>query len=252
MKDLFGDIEFTLRLEPFTEEGKQLKMKVLDEPNLFEKLSHVHNNKDTPKIDEKNEATDANDESSYQTKIKPWQDEDFFSLNSSSSVVRSKQDPQPIIMIASLCSKIPNLAGLCRTCEIFNVEKLVMSNVKEVKSDQYFKTMSVTAHHWINLEEVNQPDLIAYIHQLKENGYKIVGLEQTSTSVSIEHWKVDPNEKYALLLGAEKQGVPTPLLNLMDHIIEIPQFGMIRSLNVHVSGSILLYELTRQRLLHEQ
>ena len=38
------------------------------------------------------------------------------------------------------------------------------------------------------------------------------------------------------------------VLSLLDVALEIPQLGIIRSLNVHVSGAIALYEYTRQRL----
>lgn len=38
------------------------------------------------------------------------------------------------------------------------------------------------------------------------------------------------------------------VLAVCDATLEIPQLGMIRSLNVHVSGSLALYEYTRQRL----
>lgn len=40
----------------------------------------------------------------------------------------------------------------------------------------------------------------------------------------------------------------TQVLSLLDVALEIPQLGIIRSLNVHVSGAIALYEYTRQRL----
>jgi tRNA G18 (ribose-2'-O)-methylase SpoU len=36
---------------------------------------------------------------------------------------------------------------------------------------------------------------------------------------------------------------------LLDACIEIPQLGKIRSLNVHVSGALVLYEHARQRLV---
>lgn len=52
-----------------------------------------------------------------------------------------------------------------------------------------------------------------------------------------------------LLLGREKEGIPATLLPLLHHTVEIPQLGLIRSLNVHVSGAIAAYEFTRQGLL---
>ncbi len=38
------------------------------------------------------------------------------------------------------------------------------------------------------------------------------------------------------------------LLQLLDVCVEIPQLGMVRSLNVHVSGAMLVWEYTKQRL----
>ena len=37
-------------------------------------------------------------------------------------------------------------------------------------------------------------------------------------------------------------------LNILDQCIEIPQFGVIRSLNVHVSGALCLWEYTKQQI----
>ena len=52
-----------------------------------------------------------------------------------------------------------------------------------------------------------------------------------------------------LVLGAEKEGIPPEILDSLDAQIEIPQLGLVRSLNVHVSGAIAAYEHRRQ---HEQ
>lgn len=49
-----------------------------------------------------------------------------------------------------------------------------------------------------------------------------------------------------LLLGREREGIPQPLLELLDSAVEIPQAGIIRSLNVHVAGSIAISEFMRQ------
>ena len=48
-----------------------------------------------------------------------------------------------------------------------------------------------------------------------------------------------------LLLGAEGTGVPASLLCEVDACVEIPQRGLLRSLNVHVSAAIAMWELTR-------
>lgn len=50
-----------------------------------------------------------------------------------------------------------------------------------------------------------------------------------------------------LVLGREKEGIPVDIIHILDACVEIPQFGVVRSLNVHVSGAIALWEYTRQQ-----
>lgn len=44
----------------------------------------------------------------------------------------------------------------------------------------------------------------------------------------------------------EKEGIPANLLSLLDLTIEIPQSGVVRSLNVHVSGAVVVWEYFKQ------
>ena len=104
------------------------------------------------------------------------------------------------------------------------------------------------------MKEVDEMHLPENLQQLKRDGWSLVGLEQTMSSVDLRE-AVFP-EKMVLILGNEKEGVPAEIIQvgekegtqrkMLDLCIEIPQLGIIRSLNVHVSGSILLWEYTRQ------
>ena len=42
-------------------------------------------------------------------------------------------------------------------------------------------------------------------------------------------------------MGNERVGMNSNIIDLMDHLVEIQQFGKVRSLNVHVSSVILLW-----------
>jgi len=57
----------------------------------------------------------------------------------------------------------------------------------------------------------------------------------------------NPNPRCVLLLGEEQRGIPADFIHLLDECVEIPQLGIVRSLNVHVSASICIWEYTRQR-----
>jgi len=90
-------------------------------------------------------------------------------------------------------------------------------------------------------------NLLLLLRSYKAQGYFIVGLEQTSSSQSLNGFTF-PDQPILLLLGKEKEGIPVEFLQAVDQCLEVPQLGIIRSLNVHVSGAIALWEYTKQRL----
>jgi tRNA guanosine-2'-O-methyltransferase len=92
--------------------------------------------------------------------------------------------------------------------------------------------------------------LLSWLLDQKAKGYFIFGLEQTASSVSLDSM-VFPDRPSILLLGKEKEGIPVELLQAVDQCVEIPQLGIIRSLNVHVSGAIAIWEHTKQRRLRK-
>merc|ERR1712025_55515 len=65
---------------------------------------------------------------------------------------------QKLIVIASLISRPANLGGLSRTCEIFNAEQLVVSDLK-VRDDSLFKSLSVTAYKWLPMSQVEVDEI---------------------------------------------------------------------------------------------
>lgn len=158
--------------------------------------------------------------------------------------VRQKKR-QPVILCASLVDKLPNLAGLARTCEIFNAQLLVVPNLR-VCDDAMFSTISVTANKWIPMQEVKPESLVATLRRWKSQGFTIVAVEQTASSVCLSTYAFP--SKIVIVLGKEKEGIPVDVLQVVDVCVEIPQFGLIRSLNVHVSGALLLWEYTQQQL----
>lgn len=150
---------------------------------------------------------------------------------------------QEFVMCASLLERVPNLAGLARTCEIFAVSKLVIPDMRLLRDPQ-FEKISSSAGRWIKIEEVHEGHTRAYIQRCKQEGYTIVGLEQTDDSFCLSG--VVLPRKMVLLVGREKEGIPVPLLQELDLVVQIPQLGLVRSLNVHVSASLIVWEHYKQ------
>ncbi|XP_046663534.1 LOW QUALITY PROTEIN: probable methyltransferase TARBP1 [Homalodisca vitripennis] len=156
---------------------------------------------------------------------------------------QSSSSHTDLVVVASLIDKVPNLGGLARSCEIFAAHSLVVASLEHTQ-DKLFSTLSMSAEKHINIVEVKPHDLAQYLKEKKKSGYTLVGAEQTASSVSLESFKFP--RKCLLLLGNEKEGVPVTLLPLLDTCVEVPQLGLVRSLNVHVTGALFIWEYTKQ------
>uniref|UniRef100_A0A5F9CE86 tRNA (guanosine(18)-2'-O)-methyltransferase TARBP1 n=1 Tax=Oryctolagus cuniculus TaxID=9986 RepID=A0A5F9CE86_RABIT len=187
--------------------------------------------------------------SDVQKKVIPWKtnvpDLDLELMFQDRAAKLGKSNSR-LIVVASLIDKATNLGGLCRTCEVFGASVLAVGNLQCV-SDKQFQHLSVSAEQWLPLVEVRPPQLVDYLQQKKAEGYTIIGVEQTAKSLDLTRYCFP--EKSLLLLGNEREGIPANLIQQLDVCVEIPQQGVVRSLNVHVSGALLIWEYTRQRLL---
>jgi len=84
-------------------------------------------------------------------------------------------------------------------------------------------------------------DATSCIQNLRANGYAIVALEQTETSIPLPEYQ--PAQKVALLLGREVEGIDPELLTHCDVTIEIPMAGKKESFNVVQAAAMALYHV---------
>ncbi|XP_052007674.1 probable methyltransferase TARBP1 [Xyrauchen texanus] len=183
-----------------------------------------------------------------QKKITPWKlsvQEQEPDLVAQQRAARLGKLTSTLLVVASLIDKPTNLGGLCRTCEIFGAKALVLDSLRHVK-DKQFQALSVSSELWLPLLEVKPAELSNFLQLKKSEGYWVIGVEQTSNSQSLQDYTFP--ERSLLLLGNEREGIPANLLQLVDVCVEIPQHGVTRSLNVHVSAALLVWEYTRQHL----
>ena len=70
---------------------------------------------------------------------------------------------------------------------------------------------------------------------------QVIAIEQSEKSVPYD--KVDYQFPIALVAGHESTGVSKEVLEIADQIVEIPMWGINKSLNVMVSLGIVLYKV---------
>ena len=129
-----------------------------------------------------------------------------------------------------------------RTCEIFNIGALTIPT-EDILNDKNFISSSSNSEKLIPLLSIPKVTVKEFIIAYRKLGYIIVGLEQTQNSIDIK--KFEFKEKMVLVLGNEKEGIPQEIIDLIDNCVIINQFGEVRSLNVHVSAAIMIWECVK-------
>ena len=178
----------------------------------------------------------------YQVKMIPYHALQLDESDHREAVIASDRR-LPMVVCASLLDRAPNLGGLTRTCEVMGLEAIAVPDLRVVSNKEFLNT-AVTAEKWIKTLEVPPATLAEWLVAMKEKGYALIGLEQSKDSKSLVGFQFP--RKCVLLLGGELRGLPGQYLSMLDHVIEIPQRGTIRSLNVHVSASVLISQYVFQ------
>jgi tRNA G18 (ribose-2'-O)-methylase SpoU len=59
----------------------------------------------------------------------------------------------------------------------------------------------------------------------------------------MDTWTPNSTDKYAIILGNEVKGVQQHILDTCDFSVEIPQYGIKRSLNVSVAAALTIHHI---------
>ena len=146
----------------------------------------------------------------------------------------------PLAVVLDNVRSMHNVGAVFRTADAFIVEKIVLCGItpqpphREIHKAALGATESVD---WIYEKNISEA-----LQNLKNENYKIIGIEQTSTSEIMTDYAINKEEKYALVLGNEVDGLSDEALPLYDTFLEIPQLGTKHSLNVSVCGGIVMWE----------
>lgn len=149
-----------------------------------------------------------------------------------------------LIVVSSLVDKPPNLGGICRLCDVLGAGLLTLHDI-EVKKHPHFKTVAVTADHWMPMIEVKMENIRDYLLDKKREGYTLIGLEQTDKSVELNNDLKFP-KKSLILIGKEREGIPGDLLAELDFCVEIKQVGIVRSMNIQTATAIIVHAYSSQ------
>lgn len=151
-------------------------------------------------------------------------------------------DKQPIIVILDDVRSMHNVGSTFRTCDAFNISAIFLCGYTPTPPHRDIHKTALGATETVNWKHFS--DVTEAIQQAKEQGYKIIAIEQVHDSIALNqfNWSTEP---IALVFGNEVAGVSEAALKLAERSVEIPQWGSKHSLNISVSVGVVLWELVR-------
>jgi len=132
-----------------------------------------------------------------------------------------------------------NLGTIIRSAVAFSIDTVVLSN--DTVDLYNSKVLRATQGMIFNINIISR-DLFDFILKLKENNYKIYS---TNVVNGIELKNIEFEEKCAIIMGSEGNGVKKEIQDMSDENIYINMNSLCESLNVGVAASIILYELNK-------
>jgi tRNA G18 (ribose-2'-O)-methylase SpoU len=102
------------------------------------------------------------------------------------------------------------------------------------------RALRVSMGHASRLKLHLYDDIKNTLKMLKKQGYRIYAAEITKESIPLSQIKI--SEKWVLLMGHEGHGLSPNILELCDTVVHIEMEANVKSFNVAVAASILMYK----------
>ncbi|MEA3419483.1 MAG: RNA methyltransferase [Campylobacterota bacterium] len=143
-----------------------------------------------------------------------------------------------IIMLDEL-SKTDNVGAIARSAAALGIHSLVAPSYGPHPYGR--RALRVSMGHVSKLNIHIYDDIHATLQALKERGYSIFAAEVTTDSTPLAQLQV--SGKWVLLMGHEQKGISSDILELCDETVMIEMEPEIKSFNVAIAASILMYQI---------
>lgn len=154
----------------------------------------------------------------------------------------------PICIVLDNIRSLHNVGSTFRTADAFRVEKIFLAGITGTPPHREIQKTALGATESVSWEYVEQP--LEAVKKLKEQGYKIVIIEQTTESIPLDVFEISAEHSYCLVFGNEINGVSEEVVAEGEIALEIPQTGTKHSLNVSVCVGIVIWELFKKMAIH--
>ena len=158
----------------------------------------------------------------------------------STDVERKNLKKNPIYIILDNVMDTYNVGSIFRLADAVAAEKIILCGETETPPHTRIKKASINTTEWVEWQYFANAKIAISNLKSQISNLRVIAIEQDEKSIPYD--KNDYQFPIALVVGHETHGVSKEVLNLCDQIVEIPMWGVNKSLNVVVSLGITLFK----------
>lgn len=152
----------------------------------------------------------------------------------------------PLVVVLDNVRSMYNVGSVFRTGDAFRIAGLMLCGITccpphvEIHKTALGAEESVDWRYFENTKDA--------VERLHKEGFTVLAVEQCEGSTMLQHFTLNPDCKYAVVMGNEVKGVQQQVVDMCDGCLEIPQFGTKHSMNVSVTAGIVMWEFAKAGL----
>jgi len=143
----------------------------------------------------------------------------------------------PIVLVLDNVLDTYNIGSFFRLADAIGAEKIYLCG--PVVTPPNIKIHRASIGTWKFIDWENPANATDCLTKLKQQGYQIIACEQSPKSV--DYQKAKYNFPIAIVAGSETDGISPEVLKLVDQTVEIPMFGINKSLNVLIATAVVSF-----------
>jgi len=160
-----------------------------------------------------------------------------------SDILQSAADrnEKPFIIICDGVTDTYNLGAIIRSADACGAHGVVIPKRRAATLTGMVAKASAGAVLHVPVARV--ANIAGAVETLKKQGVWVV-----SADVNGEDFlNIKMDGAVAIVIGGEGEGVGRLIKEKSDHVVKIPMYGQLKSLNASVAAGVLMYEVVRQR-----
>ena len=146
----------------------------------------------------------------------------------------------PVEIVLDNLRSLNNVGSFFRTADAFACARVHLCGITATPPNREIHKTALGAEESVAWSY--HPTTSECIERLRSEDYRILAIEQVEGAVMLDQFRAEEGVKYAIVFGNEVLGVDQAVVDMCDGAIEIPQFGTKHSLNVSVSGGVVLWD----------